>query len=72
MWLSECIQTIISVSYLSFELAPALVNKEDLSCFFVVAWAIHPDLILNEVGCFVPKLEEQLIGLPPCSSMKKR
>jgi hypothetical protein len=49
-----------------------LVNREDLSCFFVVAWAIHPDLILNEVGCFVPKLEEQLIGLPPCSSMKKR
>jgi hypothetical protein len=64
-WLSEGVQTIIGSSCLSFELVPTSVAKLDMSCFFVVAWAIHPDLIQNEVGCAIPEPEEQLIGVPP-------
>jgi hypothetical protein len=43
----------------------ASVNKEEMCWFFVVVWATHPNLIPNEVGCTIPELEEQLVGLPP-------
>jgi hypothetical protein len=65
VWSPECIQTIFGVSCLTFELASVSVNREDLSRFFVAAWAIHPDLIPNEVGCVVLKPKEQVVGLPP-------
>jgi hypothetical protein len=48
----------IGSSCLSFELALASVNRVDPSRFFVVAWAIHPDPIPNEVGFAVPEPEE--------------
>jgi hypothetical protein len=63
--LTEIIQVIIGSACLCFEPVPASVNKEDMSRFFAVVWATHPDLIPNEVGCIVPKLEEQLVGLAP-------
>jgi hypothetical protein len=59
VWLPVVVQTIISSSYLSFEIAPASLNKEDLSRFFVVAWAIHPNLIPVKVGCVMPEPEEE-------------
>jgi hypothetical protein len=37
------------------------VNGADLSRFLVVAWAIHPDLILVEVGCVIPEPEEPFV-----------
>jgi hypothetical protein len=55
---------IIGSVCLSFEPATASVNKEDLSRFFAVVWATHPNLIPNEV-CAVPEPEEQLVGVPP-------
>jgi hypothetical protein len=66
VWLPVVVQTIISSSYLSFEIAPASLNKEDLSRFFVVAWAIHPNLIPVKVGCVEPEPEEeQVVGVRP-------
>jgi hypothetical protein len=66
VWSSEAIQTISGSSCLSFEIAPASLNREDLSRFFVVAWAIHPNLIPDEVGCVVPEPEEeQVVGVRP-------
>jgi hypothetical protein len=59
------VQTIIGFSCLSFELGPTSVAKTDTSRYFVVAWAVHPDLIPNEVGCIIPKPKEQLAGVPP-------
>jgi hypothetical protein len=43
-WLLKVVQTIIGSSCLSFELSHASVAKTNMSCFFVVAWVIHPDL----------------------------
>jgi hypothetical protein len=63
--LSKVMLAIIGSSCLSFELALDYVNRVDLSRFFVVAWARHPDLIPNGVGCLVPEPEEQLAGVPP-------
>jgi hypothetical protein len=62
-------ETIISSSCLSFELAPASVSRADMSRFLMVAWAIHLDLIPNEVGCTIPNLEELVVGLPHCFSV---
>jgi hypothetical protein len=56
--LSKVVLAIIRSSCLSFELALDYVNRVDLSRFFVVAWARHPDLIPNGVGCLVPEPEE--------------
>ncbi|OEL38323.1 hypothetical protein BAE44_0000658 [Dichanthelium oligosanthes] len=33
------------------------MSRADLSCFLVVAWAVHPDLIPQEVMCVVPEPE---------------
>jgi hypothetical protein len=62
--LLEVVQSIIGLTCLSFELALDSINRVDLSRFFIIVWARHPDLIPNEVGCIVPELEEQLAGLP--------
>jgi hypothetical protein len=45
-------------SWLNFELAPSTSDGSDLSCFLVVAWVLHLDLIPNEVGTIIPKPEE--------------
>jgi hypothetical protein len=59
-------QMIIGTSCLNFKIAPASLNREDLSHFFVVAWAIHPNLILVEVGCMVPEPKrEPIIDVRP-------
>jgi hypothetical protein len=60
------VQTIIGFACLIQEVAPALVNKDDLSKYLAVVWVLHPDLIPNEVGSVV--LEPELLsvmGQPP-------
>jgi hypothetical protein len=41
------------------------VAREGMLRFFVVTWAIHPDLIPNEVGCLILKPTERIIGVSP-------
>jgi hypothetical protein len=66
VWSPEIVQMIIDSSCLSFEIAPTSLNREDLSHFFMVAWAIHPNLIPMEVGCMVPESKgEPIVGLWP-------
>jgi hypothetical protein len=66
VWSPEIVQMIIDSSCLSFEIAPASLNREDLSHFFMVAWAIHPNLIPMEVGCMVPESKgEPIVSLWP-------
>jgi hypothetical protein len=66
VWSSKIMQMIIGTSCLNFKIAPASLNREDLSHFFVVAWAIHPNLILVEVGCMVPEPKrEPIIDVRP-------
>jgi hypothetical protein len=36
-----------------------------MSRFFVVAWAIYPDINPNKVGCTIVEPEQQMVGLPP-------
>jgi hypothetical protein len=57
-WLPETVHTIIGSSCLSFDLTPTSINRADLSRFFIIASAIHPDLIPNEVKMVVPEPEE--------------
>jgi hypothetical protein len=72
LWLMEIVQTIIGLAYQSFKLALASTNKEDMSQFFIVAWAMHPNHIPNDMGCAIPESEERLTGLPPSSLAKWR
>jgi hypothetical protein len=65
LWSREFVQEVIGSACLIFEPAPATTSREDMSRFFIVAWATHPDLIPNDVGCIVPELEELLVVLPP-------
>jgi hypothetical protein len=65
-WSPSLMQAIISSSCLNFEVTSSSVNRVDLSRFFIMAWAIHPDLILNEVGFMIPKPKEPFQeGVPP-------
>jgi hypothetical protein len=41
------------------------VAETDTSRYFVVAWAVHPNLIPHEMGYTIPKPKEQLAGVPP-------
>jgi hypothetical protein len=60
-WSVDFIQAMIGSSCLVFEVAPSSLEQTDLSSFLVVAWARHPDLIPNEVGCSVPEPVEPFV-----------
>jgi hypothetical protein len=66
LWSVEVVQAIVGLSCLVFEPAPRSVAVEDLSRFFVVAWAKHLDLISVEVGCIVSEpAEPSVVGQRP-------
>jgi hypothetical protein len=66
VWSPETVQIIIASACLNFEIVLALLNMADLFRFFVVAWAIHPNLISVEVGCVVLEPEgESVVGVHP-------
>jgi hypothetical protein len=70
---TKIVHAIIGSACLCFKLAPAFVSVDDMSRFFIVAWATHPDIIPNKVGCAILEPEEEeLAGLPPSSSMRRR
>jgi hypothetical protein len=65
-WSVDAVQVIIGSSSLVFEPAPTLVLKVDRSCFYVVAWTVHPELIPVEVGGVLLESEEPFVeGEPP-------
>jgi hypothetical protein len=65
-WSPSMVLAIIRSSCQNFEIAPSSANMADLLRFFVVACAIHPDLIPNEVGFVIPESEEPFEeGTPP-------
>jgi hypothetical protein len=66
VWSPETVQIIIASACLNFEIVLALLNRVDLFRFFVVAWAIHPNLISVEIGCVVLEPEgESVVGVRP-------
>jgi hypothetical protein len=52
-------QSIISSSCLIFDTLLGMVSRSDMSILLATAWAIHPNLILVEVGCVMPEPENQ-------------
>jgi hypothetical protein len=72
-WLLQTLQLIIGSACQNFEINPVSLNKMDLSRFFMVAWAIHPNLIPIEVGCVSPEPEEPFMErAPPAFSVHQR
>jgi hypothetical protein len=65
VWSIEVPQTIVGSSCLIFNASPSSMDGSDMSQFLVAAWAIHPDLIPNEVGCAVPEPIESFIEWQP-------
>ncbi|OEL22976.1 hypothetical protein BAE44_0016005, partial [Dichanthelium oligosanthes] len=66
LWSVNTIQLILGSSCLVFEPSPRSAVGSDLSCFLVVAWAVHPDMIPHEVICYVPEPDEPFSeGAPP-------
>jgi hypothetical protein len=66
VWSPETVQIIIASACLNFEIVLALLNRADLFRFFVVAWAIHPNLISVEIGCVVLEPEgESVVRVRP-------
>jgi hypothetical protein len=61
IWLVATTQTIVRSSCLIFNVSPVSSDGFDMSQFLAAAWAIHPDFILNEVGCTVPELVEPFV-----------
>jgi hypothetical protein len=60
------VQAVIGSSSLVFEPTPASVSRVDRSHFYVVAWAVHPDLISAEVSGVLPKPKVPFVeGEPP-------
>jgi NADH:ubiquinone oxidoreductase subunit B-like Fe-S oxidoreductase len=57
-WSPSMVHAFIGSACWNLEIILASTNRTDLSRFFVVAWAIHPDLIPNEVGFAIPEPEE--------------
>jgi hypothetical protein len=51
----------VGSSYFIFDVSLASAGGSDMSQSLVAAWAIHLDLIPNEVGCVVPELTEPFI-----------
>jgi hypothetical protein len=65
-WSPSMVHAFIGSACWNLEIILASTNRTDLSRFFVVAWAIHPDLIPNEVGFAIPEPEEPFQeGVPP-------
>jgi hypothetical protein len=59
IWSVQSVQEIIESSCFIFKPAPESVQALDLSRFMVVAWAVHPELIPQEIGCIVPEPEPE-------------
>jgi hypothetical protein len=57
IWLVQSVQEIVNSSCMVFKLVLASLQAQDLSCFMVVAWAFHPGVIPQEIGCIVPEPE---------------
>jgi hypothetical protein len=65
-WTLDMVQAVIGSSSLVFEPTPASVSRVDRSHFYVVAWAVHPDLISAEVSGVLPKPKVPFVeGEPP-------
>jgi hypothetical protein len=57
---------VIGSSSLVFEPAPTSVSRVDGSRFYVIAWAVHPNLISAEVSSVLPKPKVPFVeGEPP-------
>jgi hypothetical protein len=65
VWSVDNVQAILGSSCVVAEPSPRLVRKDDMSSFLVAAWAVHRELISEEVGCVVPKPEEPFIERVP-------
>jgi hypothetical protein len=65
IWSLDTIQAIIGSSCLMFKASPQSLEGSDLSSFFVVAWARHPNLIPTEVGCSIPKPVKPFVEVEP-------
>jgi hypothetical protein len=48
-WTVDAVHVVIGSSSLVFEPAPASVFEVDRSCFYVIVWVVHLDLIPVEV-----------------------
>jgi hypothetical protein len=59
VWSWGVAQSIISSSCLIFDTLLGMVSRSDMSILLATAWAIHPNLILVEVGCVMPEPENQ-------------
>jgi hypothetical protein len=65
-WSVDAVQALIGSSSLVFEPALASLSEVDQSQLYVMAWAVHSDLIPVEVGGVLPEPEEPFIeGEPP-------
>jgi hypothetical protein len=72
VWSPETVQIIIASACLNFEIVLALLNIADLFRFFVVAWAIHLNLISVEVGCVVLEPEGESVIRVHSSSLGQK
>jgi hypothetical protein len=64
-WSLDTAQTVVGSSYLVFEMVPRSVDGSDMSRFLAVVWAIHPDLILEEVMCVILESLEPFVEHHP-------
>jgi hypothetical protein len=65
IWSVELAQMVVGSSSLIFDVSPASADGSDMSQFLVAAWAIHPDLIPNEVGYAEPEPVKPFIEWQP-------
>ncbi|CAL4948394.1 unnamed protein product [Urochloa decumbens] len=58
LWESEVAQRIVGSSCLIIQTVPDVASRRNMRTFTVAAWAVHPDLIPQEVVIVVPEKEE--------------
>jgi hypothetical protein len=64
-WSLEMVQQVVGSSCLMFNATPRSLDGSDQSRFVAAAWALHPDLILVEVGCIIPEPEVPFVEHEP-------
>jgi hypothetical protein len=65
VWSLDTAQAMVGSSCLIFDTGPSSTDGSDMSQYLAAALAIHPDLILMEVGCVFPEPEQPFVEREP-------